>query len=100
MLTGRNYIAGEWRDGAGWTEDVSPYDANDIVGRFAQAATAFRRASRSGCVMVDPPTAGTDYHAPFGGVRGSSYGPREQGRAAVEFYTQIKTSYLHAGAPE
>jgi aldehyde dehydrogenase (NAD+) len=42
------------------------------------------------------PTAGVDYHVPFGGVRGSSYGPREQGTAAVEFYTQIKTSYLWA----
>jgi alpha-ketoglutaric semialdehyde dehydrogenase len=62
-------------------------------------ATAFRRASRSGCVMVNLATAGTDYHVPFGGVRASSYGPREQGRAAVEFYTQTKTSYIHAGAP-
>ena len=54
----------------------------------------------SGCVMVNLPTAGTDYHVPFGGLRGSSYGPREQGPAAVEFYTQMKTSYIHAGTPE
>jgi aldehyde dehydrogenase (NAD+) len=50
--------------------------------------------------MVNLATAGTDYHVPFGGVRASSYGPREQGRAAVEFYTQVKTSYIHAGAAE
>jgi aldehyde dehydrogenase (NAD+) len=50
--------------------------------------------------MVNLATAGTDYHVPFGGVRASSYGPREQGRAAAEFYTQVKTSYIHAGAAE
>ncbi|MBZ9661162.1 aldehyde dehydrogenase family protein [Mesorhizobium sp. ESP-6-4] len=71
-----------------------------IATRSLARATKFRHASRSGCVMVNLATAGTDYHVPFGGVRASSYGPREQGRAAVEFYTQIKTSYIHAGAPE
>ncbi len=45
-------------------------------------------------VMVNLPTAGVDYHVPFGGTRGSSYGPREQGFAAIEFYTQIKTVYI------
>jgi aldehyde dehydrogenase (NAD+) len=68
-----------------------------IVTRSLARATAFRRASQSGCVMVNLPTAGTDYHVPFGGRRGSSYGPREQGRYAIEFFTQVKTSYLYAG---
>ena len=68
-----------------------------IATRSLARATKFRRASRSGCVMVNLPTAGTDYHVPFGGTRASSYGPREQGRAAVEFYTQMKTSYIYAG---
>ena len=45
-------------------------------------------------VMVNLPTAGVDYHVPFGGRKGSSYGPREQGRYAVEFYTGVKTSYV------
>ena len=44
-------------------------------------------------VMVNLPTAGVDYHVPFGGRKGSSYGPREQGRYAAEFYTTVKTSY-------
>jgi aldehyde dehydrogenase (NAD+) len=44
-------------------------------------------------VMVNLPTAGVDYHVPFGGRKGSSYGSREQGRYAVEFYTTVKTSY-------
>ena len=71
-----------------------------IATRSLARATKFRHASRSGCVMVNLATAGTDYHVPFGGVRASSYGPREQGRSAVEFYTQVKTSYIHAGAAE
>jgi alpha-ketoglutaric semialdehyde dehydrogenase len=71
-----------------------------IATRSLARATKFRQGSRSGCVMVNLPTAGTDYHVPFGGVRASSYGPREQGRAAIEFYTQMKTSYIHASAAE
>ncbi|MBK6413431.1 aldehyde dehydrogenase family protein [Sphingopyxis sp.] len=54
----------------------------------------FRRNVRAGMVMVNLPTAGVDYHVPFGGTRGSSYGPREQGYAAVDFYTQMKTVYV------
>ncbi len=53
----------------------------------------FRRAVRAGMVMINLPTAGVDYHVPFGGTRRSSYGAREQGFAAVEFYTQTKTVY-------
>ena len=55
---------------------------------------------KTGCVMVNLPTAGTDYHVPFGGRKKSSYGPREQGRVAIEFFTAMKTSYIHAGAPD
>jgi acyl-CoA reductase-like NAD-dependent aldehyde dehydrogenase len=47
-------------------------------------------------VMVNLPTAGIDYHVPFGGSRKSSYGPREQRSVAIEFYTQIKTAYTWA----
>ena len=53
-------------------------------------ASHFKRASEAGMVMVNLPTAGVDYHVPFGGRKGSSYGPREQGRYAVEFYTRKK----------
>jgi acyl-CoA reductase-like NAD-dependent aldehyde dehydrogenase len=56
-------------------------------------ATHFRRNSEAGMVMVNLPTAGVDYHVPFGGRKGSSYGSREQGRYAVEFYTTVKTTY-------
>ncbi len=56
-------------------------------------AQHFKQNSEAGMVMVNLATAGVDYHVPFGGRKGSSYGPREQGRYAVEFYTTVKTSY-------
>jgi alpha-ketoglutaric semialdehyde dehydrogenase len=56
-------------------------------------ASHYKRNAEAGMVMVNLPTAGVDYHVPFGGRKGSSYGPREQGRYAVEFYTQVKTAY-------
>ncbi|MBL8590049.1 MAG: aldehyde dehydrogenase family protein [Methylobacteriaceae bacterium] len=56
-------------------------------------ASHFRRNAQAGMVMVNLPTAGVDYHVPFGGRKGSSYGPREQGRYAAEFYTTVKTAY-------
>jgi alpha-ketoglutaric semialdehyde dehydrogenase len=59
-------------------------------------ATHFKRNVEAGMVMVNLPTAGVDYHVPFGGRKGSSYGPREQGRYAAEFYTTVKTSYTQA----
>jgi aldehyde dehydrogenase (NAD+) len=57
----------------------------------------FRRNAEAGMVMVNLPTAGVDYHVPFGGRKGSSYGPREQGRYAAEFYTTVKTAYSFDG---
>ncbi len=57
----------------------------------------FRRNAEAGMVMVNLPTAGVDYHVPFGGRKGSSYGPREQGRYAQEFYTMVKTAYTFDG---
>jgi aldehyde dehydrogenase (NAD+) len=59
-------------------------------------ALDFRKRARAGMVMINLPTAGVDYHVPFGGSRASSYGPREQGFGAVEFFTQTKTAYTLA----
>lgn len=56
-------------------------------------ASDFKKRSTSGMVMVNLPTAGVDYHTPFGGRKGSSYGPREQGAYAREFYTAVKIAY-------
>ncbi len=60
-------------------------------------ASHFKRNSEAGMVMVNLPTAGVDYHVPFGGRKGSSYGAREQGAYAREFYTTVKTSYTYPG---
>jgi aldehyde dehydrogenase (NAD+) len=85
---------------------VADYDealtvANDTVFGLSSAicttslklAADFKRNSAAGMVMVNLPTAGVDYHVPFGGRKGSSYGPREQGSYAAEFYTSVKTAY-------
>jgi acyl-CoA reductase-like NAD-dependent aldehyde dehydrogenase len=71
-----------------------------IVTQSLARATHFRRNARTGVVTVNLPTAGTDYHVPFGGRGESSYGAREQGSYAAEFYTTVKTAYISAGAPE
>ncbi len=71
-----------------------------IMTRSLARASHFRSNMRAGCVMVNLPTAGTDYHVPFGGRGASSFGPREQGSYAAEFYTSVKTAYVAAGVPE
>jgi acyl-CoA reductase-like NAD-dependent aldehyde dehydrogenase len=65
-----------------------------IVTSSLKHATHFQRHAQAGMVMVNLPTAGVDYHVPFGGRKASSYGPREQGRYAAEFYTAVKTTYI------
>ena len=68
--------------------------SSGIYTNSLKAASDFRKKSQAGMVMVNLPTAGVDYHVPFGGRKGSSYGPREQGRYAAEFYTSVKTAYI------
>lgn len=57
-------------------------------------AREFKQRSTAGMVMINLPTAGVDYHVPFGGRKASSFGPREQGRYARDFYTTTKTAYI------
>jgi aldehyde dehydrogenase (NAD+) len=68
--------------------------SSGIVTTSLKHASHFKRHAQYGMVMVNLPTAGVDYHVPFGGRKGSSYGPREQGRYAAEFYTTVKTTYI------
>ncbi|MFY7867467.1 aldehyde dehydrogenase family protein [Roseateles sp.] len=70
--------------------------ASGIATTSLKHATHFKRHAQAGMVMVNLPTAGVDYHVPFGGRKGSSYGPREQGKYAAEFYTTVKTAYTQA----
>lgn len=64
-----------------------------IITQSLRSSALFKQQAQTGCVMVNLPTAGTDYHVPFGGRKQSSFGPREQGQYAKEFYTIIKTAY-------
>jgi acyl-CoA reductase-like NAD-dependent aldehyde dehydrogenase len=68
-----------------------------ICTRSLAAAEQFRRASRAGMVVVNAPTSGAEYHVPFAGRRPSGYGAPEQGMAAAEFFTEIKTTYVNHG---
>jgi aldehyde dehydrogenase (NAD+) len=68
--------------------------SSGIVTTSLKHASHFKRHAQSGLVMVNLPTAGLDYHVPFGGRKKSSYGPREQGTYAREFYTVVKTAYI------
>lgn len=70
--------------------------SSGICTRSLKHATHFKLHAQAGMVMVNLPTAGVDYHVPFGGSKGSSYGPREQGAYAREFYTGVKTAYTLA----
>jgi len=65
-----------------------------IFTRDLDSAKGFVERIRAGIVHVNSQTAGAEVHVPFGGLAGSGYGPHEQGRAAIEFYTNTKTVYL------
>ena len=69
-----------------------------IITKSLRQANYFKRQVHSGCAMINLATAGTDYHVPFGGVKSSSFGAREQGRYAIDFYTKLKTVYSCAGS--
>lgn len=91
---------GSYEEALATVNDTSFGLTSGIITRSLARAAHFRRHARTGCVMVNLPTAGTDYHVPFGGRGDSSYGPREQGSYAKEFYTVVKTAYIAPGRPE
>lgn len=70
--------------------------SSGIITTSLKHASHFKRNIQSGVTMVNAPTAGVDYHVPFGGTKGSSYGAREQGSYAKEFYTTVRTAYTQA----
>ncbi len=79
------------------TANDTPFGlSSGIATTSLKHATHFKRNAEAGMVMVNLPTAGVDFHVPFGGRKGSSYGPREQGKYANEFYTTVKTAYTLA----
>jgi alpha-ketoglutaric semialdehyde dehydrogenase len=64
-----------------------------IVSPVRDEVEAFARRAEAGIVRVNAPTAGVEPHVPFGGVKASSFGPREQGRAGLEFFSETRTIY-------
>lgn len=90
---------GSYEEALATVNDTNFGLTSGIITNSLSRATHFRRNARTGCVMVNLPTAGTDYHVPFGGRGDSSYGAREQGSYAKEFYTTVKTSYIASGGP-
>jgi len=70
----------------------SPYGLSaSLFTRNIGAALKYIHQIDVGLVRVNGDTTGVDPHAPFGGMKGSSSGSREQGSAAREFYTETKT---------
>lgn len=90
--------AGSYEEALAITNDT-PYGlCAGIVTDSLTRAAHFRRNAEVGVVTINAPTAGLDFHVPFGGRKISNYGPREQGRYAREFYTAVKTVYQFSGA--
>jgi aldehyde dehydrogenase (NAD+) len=87
----------DYEEGLATANDTEFGLSAGIVTTSLKYATHFKRNSEAGMVMVNLPTAGVDFHVPFGGRKGSSYGPREQGTYASEFFTIVKTAYTAAG---
>jgi aldehyde dehydrogenase (NAD+) len=71
--------------------------AGSIMTSSLKYADHYKKHAQVGMAMVNLPTAGVDFHVPFGGTKGSSYGPREQGPYAKEFFTTVRTTYVRAG---
>ena len=90
---------GSYEEGLAAVNDTLFGLTSGIMTQSLARANHFRRNAKTGCVMVNLPTAGTDYHVPFGGRGASSYGSREQGQYAAEFYTTVKTAYVSMGDP-
>ncbi len=85
--------ARDYDEALGLANDTEFGLCSGIVTTSLKHASHFKRHAQAGMVMVNLPTAGVDYHVPFGGRKGSSYGTREQGRYAAEFFTTVKTAY-------
>src|SRR5439155_1749938 len=87
VLRAKNYD-----EALAWANDTDMGLSSGICTTSLKYASHFKRHAQAGMVMVNLPTAGVDYHVPFGGRKGSSYGPREQGRYAAD----LNPRYPHA----
>ena len=72
--------------------------SSGIITKSLAKSEYFKQNIKTGVCTINLPTAGLDYHVPFGGRKASSFGPREQGTYAKDFYSQVKTSYINSGS--
>lgn len=86
--------AGDYEEAVSIANDTAFGLSSGICTASLSKMNDFKHRSAAGMVMVNTPTAGVDYHVPFGGRKSSSHGPREQGAHARDFYTSLKTVYV------
>jgi aldehyde dehydrogenase (NAD+) len=86
-----------YEEGIALANDTEFGLAASVMTNSLKEAEHFKRNAKFGSVLVNLATAGLDYHVPFGGRNSSSYGPREQGEHAKDFYTIMKTAYTNPG---
>lgn len=86
-----------YEEGLAMANDTQFGLAASVITNSVKEAEHFKRNAKFGSVLVNLATAGLDYHVPFGGRNSSSYGPREQGQHAKDFYTVMKTAYTNPG---
>ncbi len=86
-----------YEEGLALANDTDFGLAAAVMTQNLKEAEHFKRNAQFGSVLVNLATAGLDYHVPFGGRNASSYGPREQGEHAKDFYTIMKTAYTNPG---
>ena len=86
-----------YEEGIALANDTEFGLAASVITNSLKEAEHFKRNAKFGSVLVNLATAGLDYHVPFGGRNSSSYGPREQGEHAKDFYTILKTAYTNPG---
>ena len=85
-------------DALGIANDVRYGLSAGIFTRNLNAALQFADRIEAGIVKVNGETAGVEPQVPFGGMKSSSSGSREQGKAAIEFFTETKTIYVNQSA--
>jgi len=87
-------VANDFEDAMRLANGVRFGLAASIVSRDLTRVHEFINRIEAGLITVNLPTAGVEYQLPFGGTKESSFGMREQGPAALDFYTETRTVYM------
>jgi aldehyde dehydrogenase (NAD+) len=87
-------VANDFEDAMRLANGVKFGLSASIVSRDLTRVHQFINGIEAGLITVNLPTAGVEYQLPFGGTKESSFGMREQGPAALDFYTETRTVYM------